>query len=61
MRHVLIVGAGGIGSWLAEHLFNLELHGQFPDDMVFTFADDDSAFVINFLFIVTLPACCPTA
>jgi|SaaInlV_130m_DNA_2_1039683.scaffolds.fasta_scaffold12057_4 molybdopterin/thiamine biosynthesis adenylyltransferase len=42
MRHVLIVGAGGIGSWLAEHLFNLELHGQFPDDMVFTFADDDT-------------------
>jgi len=42
MKRVLVVGAGGIGSWLAEHLYNLDTHGQFSDNVSFTFADDDT-------------------
>jgi hypothetical protein len=45
-RKVLIVGAGGIGSWLAQHLHQLSEHGQF-DGCQFLFADDDTVETKN--------------
>ena len=39
--NVLIVGAGGIGSWLAFFLNDLVDKDQFSADTTFTFADDD--------------------
>jgi len=45
-RDILIVGAGGIGSWLAQHLFQLQKHGQFPG-CEFVFADDDTVETKN--------------
>ena len=36
-RKILIVGAGGIGSWLASTLYHLKQHKQLPDTH-FTFS-----------------------
>ncbi len=41
MKNILIVGAGGIGSWLAFNLYELERHGQL-NNVAITFADDDT-------------------
>lgn len=41
MKQVLIVGAGGIGSWLAESLFTYKQAKQLPN-AAFTFADNDA-------------------
>jgi len=40
MKYITVVGAGGIGSWLAYFLYDLEKNGQLPDTG-FTFYDDD--------------------
>lgn len=45
--NVLIVGAGGIGSWLAFFLDDLVEKDQFSDETTFTFADDDIVDVKN--------------
>lgn len=45
-REILIVGAGGIGSWLAQHLHQLQKHDQFPG-CDFIFADDDTVETKN--------------
>ena len=41
MKNILIVGAGGIGSWLASHLYHLNYHKQLQNATV-TFCDDDT-------------------
>lgn len=46
MRKILVVGAGGIGSWLASTLYHLKQHKQLPDTH-FTFADDDTVDTPN--------------
>ena len=40
MKQVAVVGTGGIGSWLAYFLYDLDSHGQL-NDVGFTFFDDD--------------------
>ena len=40
-RKILVVGAGGIGSWLAANLYESERHGQLEDVSIF-FADHDT-------------------
>ena len=40
-KKILIVGAGGIGSWLAANLYESERHGQLEDVSIF-FADHDT-------------------
>lgn len=45
-KQVLVVGAGGIGSWLAFHLYQLNEHGQL-DGAYITFADDDTVDMDN--------------
>jgi len=39
---ILIVGAGGIGSWLAANLYEAERHGQIPSNVSIFFADHDT-------------------
>ena len=46
MKQILVVGAGGIGSYLAEHLSELCFSEQITD-AIFTFADDDFVEVKN--------------
>lgn len=46
MKKVLIVGAGGIGSWLAWNLHHLNQHKQIPQ-LDITFADNDSVDTKN--------------
>lgn len=46
MKNILIVGAGGIGSWLAMHLYNLNYHGQLQNTSI-TFCDDDTVDTPN--------------
>jgi len=42
MRHkILVVGAGGIGSWLAFNLYEAEKHNQLKESNIF-FADHDT-------------------
>lgn len=41
MKTLLIVGAGGIGSWLAGNLYESKIHGQL-DDLDITIADPDT-------------------
>jgi len=45
-KNVLIVGAGGIGSWLAFFLDDLNHHEQ-TDHLLITFADDDEVETKN--------------
>ena len=40
MKQIAVVGTGGIGSWLAFYLYDLEQHDQLRD-VGFTFYDDD--------------------
>ncbi|MBC8410400.1 MAG: ThiF family adenylyltransferase [Rhodobacteraceae bacterium] len=48
-QKILIVGAGGIGSWLAAQLYELERHGQL-NSLIITFADDDTVDSKNLLY-----------
>ena len=48
-RNILVVGAGGIGSWLASQLYELEIHGQLNDTNV-TFTDDDTVDTKNLTY-----------
>ena len=41
MRNILVVGAGGIGSWLAWQLHHLNQFNQLTECLI-TFADDDT-------------------
>jgi molybdopterin/thiamine biosynthesis adenylyltransferase len=41
MKKLLIVGAGGIGSWLTSHLYELDRHSQLGG-LSITVADDDT-------------------
>lgn len=45
-KEALVVGAGGIGSWLAMFLHNLQMHNQL-EDVNFAFADDDTVDLKN--------------
>ena len=46
IKKILVVGAGGIGSWLAATFYHLKQHTQLPDTH-FTFADDDTVDTPN--------------
>ena len=41
MKNLLIVGAGGIGSWLVDQLYELDQHNQLSNLQI-TVADDDT-------------------
>lgn len=45
-RRILIVGAGGIGSWLAYNLYKYDEHQQLSNAEI-TFADDDTVDIKN--------------
>lgn len=45
-KNAIVVGAGGIGSWLAMFLRNLQDHGQL-EGVNIVFADDDSVDIKN--------------
>lgn len=45
-RRILIVGAGGIGSWLAYNLYKFDEHKQLSNAEI-TFADDDTVDLKN--------------
>ena len=45
-KKAIIVGAGGIGSWLCFHLFNLQQYEQLSN-VAFTIADDDTVDIKN--------------
>ena len=45
-KNILVVGAGGIGSWLAFHLYDLNEHSQLNDAFI-TFVDDDTVDMDN--------------
>lgn len=46
LKNILIVGAGGIGSWLAHNLNHLSLNDQL-NNAQFTIADDDEVEIKN--------------
>lgn len=46
MKNILIVGCGGIGSWLCSQLYNLKLFNQIKDVSI-TVADDDTVDTKN--------------
>jgi len=48
-KKILVVGAGGIGSWLASHLYELETQGQL-NGIDITFADDDTVDTKNLAY-----------
>ncbi|MBC8436898.1 ThiF family adenylyltransferase [bacterium] len=49
MKNILVVGAGGIGSWLADQLYVLESHEQLINVSI-TFADDDTVDNTNLTY-----------
>jgi len=49
MKNILIVGAGGIGSWLAAQLYHLNYHNQLQDVPI-TFCDDDTVDTPNLTY-----------
>ena len=49
MKKILIVGAGGIGSWLASHLYELYKQDQLGDASI-CFADDDTVDTKNLTY-----------
>ena len=47
---VVVVGAGGNGSWLLHHIYNLIQKGQIPDAVTFTVFDGDEVEKKNTLY-----------
>lgn len=46
----MVVGAGGNGSWLLHHIYNLIQKGQIPDAISFTVFDGDEVEKKNILY-----------
>ena len=52
-KNILIVGAGGIGSWLAFNLFKLQEAGQLKQVRSITLADPDTVEMKNIFRVFT--------